>query len=251
MIIGKPFNDVFAKKLLVYCILTGEVGKPSERYIDSFVLNFVVSTKNGYWDINDTLKKKLKEMVKNNDAIRVEGGVEFYSGIKVSWDEEQIRDYIDTYVEEVKEEDEEVDELELGGEEMISWLRDDCLIDMKGDGGKRGPYNGVIRFNRDKGNFIIMAGSQATRCVSNKCPEQISKYELRKMLMRGIINKDALILKDYEVNSIGKAWSIINMSGWAGYNNIYIHGTNISLIKAKEDSWIYNFYIKSRRSLKL
>ena len=248
------------ERLIIFCILSEEVGKPSDKFVEDFITNFCGIIKNNNWYIPDDVGTKLNKMIENNDANETDGGVQFYLKIPNNLTAEQLREYIDNYrcelppsIEVVKEQttdtisDESIiieDKAIDGGDDMIDWLKHDCLLDVKGTTRDRGSFSGIVEYNAESKKFIIKAGSKTAEIMAESWD---GNSIMAKLFDKYIDRKTRIFKRDYEVRSLSLATTIITMRINA-YQDVYIHNTNTNFEKARDNKFVYKTWIESGRS---
>ena len=89
----------FHERLIVYVILTEEVGKPSEKYHASFIYNFARMIHKGNCVVTDKLADTLSEILANGDAYETTGGVIFFKKLPAGANRKQLEEYIKNFKE--------------------------------------------------------------------------------------------------------------------------------------------------------
>lgn len=254
------------ERLIIFCILSEEVGKPSDKFVEDFITNFGGIIKNNNWYIPENKKSTLNEMVKNKDAIETEGGAEFYWSIPNNLTAEQLREYINNYRCELPPSIEVVEEqttdtisdesiiiedkaIDGGDNDMMDWLKHDCRLDVKGGTNGRGSFDGIVDYDSKTNKFIIKAGSKTAGKIASHVDDK-GKQLLIDLVNRKILSREGVYLKDCETNSLSQATFLISLAS-NGYANVYIHnseGTELSMVK--DAPWLYKILIESGRSKK-
>ena len=89
----------FHERLIVYVILTEEVGAPSEKYAESFLNNFTRMIHKGNCVVTDKLADTLSEILANGDAYETTGGVIFFKKLPAGANRKQLEEYIKIFKE--------------------------------------------------------------------------------------------------------------------------------------------------------
>lgn len=89
----------FHERLIVYIILTEEVGAPSEKNVESFLDNFARMIHRGNCVVTDKLADTLLEILVNGDAHETTGGVDFLKKLPAGANRVQLEEYIKNFKE--------------------------------------------------------------------------------------------------------------------------------------------------------
>lgn len=167
--------------IIILCILTGEVGMPSEKYIDFFYYS-VSGQGLGLNRPGDTSKKEfnkaLQELLDSGHCLETRGGLQFYEEMFTADDADKNRmKQADTFKEVLKEladkceqpEDEDYDGNEIddmGAIGVMKYVKHSFALDIKTRG-----CNGIVVYNAVDGSCIVLKGSKladtVTNCVAN------------------------------------------------------------------------------------
>ena len=167
--------------IIILCILTGEVGMPSEKYIDFFYYS-LSGQGLGLNRPGDTSKKEfnkaLQELLDSGHCIETRGGLQFYEEMFTADDADKNRmKQADTFKEVLKEladkcdqaEDEDYDGNEIddmGAIGVMKYVKHSFALDIKTRG-----CNGIVVYNAVDGSCRVLKGSKladtVTNCVAN------------------------------------------------------------------------------------
>lgn len=89
----------FRNRLIVYVILTEEVGAPSKEYVESFLNNFARMIHKGNCVVTDELADTLLEILVNGDAHKTTGSVDFFKKLPAGANRAQLEEYIKNFKE--------------------------------------------------------------------------------------------------------------------------------------------------------
>ena len=89
----------FHNRLIVYIILTEEIGAPSKENEESFLNNFARMISNGNCVVTDKLADTLSEILANGDAHETTGGVNFFKKLPAGANRKQLEEYIKNFKE--------------------------------------------------------------------------------------------------------------------------------------------------------
>lgn len=165
--------------IIILCILTGEVGMPSEKYIDFFYYS-LSGQGLGLNRPGDTSKKEfnkaLQELLDSGHCIETRGGLQFYEEMFTADDADKNRmKQADTFKEVLKEladkcepsEDNERNEIDdMGAIGVMKYVKHSFALDIKTRG-----CNGIVVYNAVDGSCRALKGSKladtVTNCVAN------------------------------------------------------------------------------------
>lgn len=167
--------------IIILCILTGEVGMPSEKYIDFFYYS-LSGQGLGLNRPGDTSKKEfnkaLQELLDSGHCVETRGGLQFYEEMFTADDADKNRmKQADTFKEVLKEladkceqsEDEDYDGNEIdnmGAIGVMKYVKHSFALDIKTRG-----CNGIVVYNAVDGSCRVLKGSKladtVTNCVAN------------------------------------------------------------------------------------
>lgn len=167
--------------IIILCILTGEVGMPSEKYIDFFYYS-LSGQGLGLNRPGDASKKEfnkaLQELLDSGHCIETRGGLQFYEEMFTADDADKNRmKQVDTFKEVLKEladkcdqaDDEDYDGNEIddmGAIGVMKYVKHSFALDIKTRG-----CNGIVVYNAVDGSCRVLKGSKladtVTNCVAN------------------------------------------------------------------------------------
>ena len=171
--------------IIILCILTGEVGMPSEKYIDFFYYS-LSGQGLGLNRPGDTSKKEfnkaLQELLDSGHCVETRGGLQFYEEMfTADYTDKKRMEHIDTFKEVLKEladkcepsEDEcapaedydrnEIDD-DMG---VMQFVKHSLALDVKANG-----CNGIVVYNAVAKTCRVLKGSTLApiaNCVANGC----------------------------------------------------------------------------------
>ena len=175
--------SVAESMVLILCILTGEVGMPSEKYIDFFYYSLLDgSLKIGFnhkdGESKKLFNKSLQELLGSKHCIETRGGMQFYDEMFTA--EKNITDRnlmhgVDTFKSFLsavadkceQSEDNERNEIDdMGAIGVMKYVKHSFALDIKTRG-----CNGIVVYNAVDGSCRVLKGSKladtVTNCVAN------------------------------------------------------------------------------------
>lgn len=153
--------------VILLCILTGEVGMPSEKYIDFFYYSLLDSTLglNRQGGSKDRFNGILQELLDSKYCIETHGGTQFYQEMFTASDEDKKRmKAADTFKDALKEladkceqsEDYDRNEIDdMGAIGVMQYVNHSIALDIK-----TRRCNGVVVYNAVERSCRVLKGSQ-------------------------------------------------------------------------------------------
>ena len=167
--------------ILILCVLTGEVGMPSDKYIDFFYYSLSgqgLGLNRCGGGSKEIFNKALQELLDSGHCIETRGGLQFYEEMFTADDADKNRmKQADTFKEVLKElvdkcdqaEDEDYDGNEIddmGAIGVMKYVKHSFALDIKTRG-----CNGIVVYNAVDGSCRVLKGSKladtVTNCVAN------------------------------------------------------------------------------------
>lgn len=167
--------------IIILCILTGEVGMPSEKYIDFFY--YSISGQNIRLNragngSKESFNKALQELLDSGHCIETRGGIQFYQKVFTADDDDKrlIKD-ADTFksflkaaagkCEQSEDKDYDGNEIDdMGAIGVMKYVKHSFALDIKTRG-----CNGIVVYNAVDGSCRVLKGSKladtVTNCVAN------------------------------------------------------------------------------------
>lgn len=167
--------------IIILCILTGEVGMPSEKYIDFFYYSISgqnIRLNHAGNGSKESFNTALQELLDSGHCIKTRGGIQFYQKVFTADDDDKrlIKD-VDTFKSFLKaaadkcwqSEDEDYDGNEIddmGAIGVMKYVKHSFALDIKTRG-----CNGIVVYNAVDGSCRVLKGSKladtVTNCVAN------------------------------------------------------------------------------------
>ncbi|MBR1453418.1 MAG: DUF4357 domain-containing protein [Lachnospiraceae bacterium] len=87
--------------IILYSILTGEIGKPSDKNIDNFIDTFKAKIKNGVTTFRnvDNIETRVNKLIESGDIVDTGNWKLFYKGLPVGATEDELLEYIENFKE--------------------------------------------------------------------------------------------------------------------------------------------------------
>lgn len=167
--------------IIILCILTGEVGMPSEKYIDFFYYSIsgqnirLNRAGNGSKEI---FNKALQELLESKHCIETHGGIQFYQNVFTADDDAKrlIQDAVTfkSFLKAAADKCESAEDKDYDGNEIddmgaigvMKYVKHSFALDIKTRG-----CNGIVVYNAVDGSCRVLKGSKladtVTNCVAN------------------------------------------------------------------------------------
>lgn len=262
--------------IIILCILTGEVGMPSEKYIDFFYYS-VSGQGLGLNRPGDTSKKEfnkaLQELLDSGHCIETHGGLQFYEEMFTAdrADKERMKQ-ADTFKEVLKEiadKCDQADDKRYKAEDKCAMAEDDCeqsddndrnehddmsvmqyikhsfALDVKTRGS-----DGIVVYNAANKTYRVLKGSRLADTITNgvangMCCENLQKdreYNSDKISNLEVISDIYLPSMSRCLDFIGGAQSCLK---WTKVHN----SSKLELWRIIESESLYDKYIASGKSV--
>ena len=229
-----------ADRLLAWLVLTDEYGKPSDKFIDSFIYNFGDVISNGVlWERISPNRTELDNKVYSDKYSESPGGMLFYEfigtlkgqskaelkGIISDWDMEKA----------VLEEEDHV------SRRVREMLRHPLLLEIK-----QRDADVKARFNPENKMFYLLKGSKIANETRLHRDDRIIT-RLKTYMSQGFISGELTVLKDIEFKSPSTLASFALLCNGAGINPFKVCGTRFTLKQVLDKEAYYDEAVRIQR----
>ena len=240
--------------IIILCILTGEVGLPSEKYIDFFYYSLLDSSlglnRHGGGS-KEKFNAALQELLDSKHCVETRGGVQFYEELFTAERDDKARmRKADTFKDALKElaykceKDDNSDGLETDDVKTISHVKHSFALDMA-----TSEYNGIVVYNVEDESSRVLKGSKIASlegsCTSsNRYPYTMSDLEANLDKI-----KDNVVTSDIYLPSISRCLSFISGRS-VNTSGRKVHNSKFNLADMITKQSLYDEYIASGKSVK-
>lgn len=239
--------------LIILCILTGEVGMPSEKYIDFFYYSLsgqglgLNRSGNGSKEI---FNKALQELLDSKHCIETRGGIQFYQEMFAAdeADKKRMKDAA-TFKDVLKEladkcepaEDNNRNEIDDTG--VMQFVKHSFALDVKANG-----CEGIVVYNAANGTCRVLKGSTLaliTNCVTSGgyCTNLQADRANNSDKIQGIT-----VISDVQLKSMTRCLEFITGTP-TNTKNRTVHNSRYSLNSVVNTKALYDMYIASGKSV--
>lgn len=247
--------------IIILCILTGEVGMPSEKYIDFFYYS-LSGQGLGLNRPGDTSKKEfnkaLQELLDSGHCIETRGGLQFYEELFTADDADKNRmKQVDTFKEVLKELADKCDQAEDKCEQsdncdrneiddmgVMQFVKHSLALDVK----ERGS-DGIVVYNDADKSCRVLKGSKlaptTTNCIANGsyCGKLQSDRDYNSDKISNLV-----VTSDIRLSSMTRCLEFISGKP-TGTMNRTVHNSGYTLNSVVNTKALYDMYIASGKSV--
>ena len=240
--------------IIILCILTGEVGMPSEKYIDFFYYS-LSGQGLGLNRPGDTSKKEfnkaLQELLDSGHCIETRGGLQFYEEMFTAdrADKERMKQ-ADTFKEVLKEladkceQSDNSDRNEIDDDMgVIQYVKHSFALDVKAN-----DCEGIVVYNVANGTCRVLKGSTLapiTNCVTSGgyCTNLQADRANNSDKLQGIT-----VISDVQLKSMTRCLEFITGTP-TNTKNRTVHNSGYTLNSVVNTKALYDMYIASGKSV--
>lgn len=219
------------KRLLSWIAITEEFGKPSDKYIDSFMYNFEALIENGNLESYTKYNANFLNDLCNNQNIAYTGGMLFFNYLYTlkGKSKQEITDEILSWDMEKAREAEEVEMAVV----VTDVLKHPLLFELIGT--SRGGWKAKVRYNPEKKEFVLLKDSKIANQDVASCPDSAyDAYTNNRKL--GKINEEGIVQADISFNNASLVANMVELrsSGIATYRVVDTPFTMTDILYNKE-----------------